>query len=405
MKLFLKYLTSIISLIFIVYLCFLNVKLFYEPEVKIDANTAYNNDVIKQLNFIKPKIDNHLGEDMQRIYPEGYFFSHVLYALAVAETKPLFNENDSFAINASYEIEKELECLYSNKGTQIFPQDMKPAYGIFYTGWTNYLLAKLLLNQNKKDTSQIRLFEDNCNEIYQSFIQSKTPYLESYKGLSWPADNIVAISSLALHDKIFKPKYQTFITNWISKIRSHVDDDGLVPHKVDYINATIIEEAKGSSQSLMLCFLYDIDTTFARQQFNIYKKLFVDYRFGLPGIREHKKGITKDGDIDSGPVILNIGGSASVVGVKTMSIYKENNLMIGLRNSIEAFGMATSDNNLKKYLFGQIPIADCFIAWTSTKAFIPNENKFDNWRFIFQLISFSILVFILGFNYWLYYKK
>lgn len=404
MKLFLKYLFSILSLIFIVYLSYINVKLFYKPEIKQYKNELYNNDVLKQLNFIKTKVDNHLGEDMQQIYPEGYFFSHVLYGLAVAEMKPLYTDSKLFTINASYEIDKELECLYSKNGTQIFPADLKPKYGIFYAGWTNYLLSKLLFNQNQKDSTQIKLFERKCDEIYQSFLQNKIPYLESYKGLSWPADNIVAIASLALHDKIFTPKYQTFIANWLTQIKSYLDKDGLIPHKVDCQTATTLEAAKGSSQSLLLCFLHDIDTIFARQQFNIYKKLFVDYGFGLPGIREHKKGISKSGDIDSGPVILNIGGSASVVGIKTMSIYNEPTLMVGLRNSIEAFGMSSSNKNSKKYLFGKIPIADCFIAWSSTNAYSIIEKRLNNWRWKFQLISFSILLFLVGFNYWLYKK-
>lgn len=413
MKTFFKYLFSILTLFLGSYLIYLNVKLYYTPEINECANNLYNNDVVKQLNFIKSKVDHHLGEDMQQIYPEGYFFSHVLYGLALSETKPLFYGDDQYAIDAPDEIDKELECLYSDKGTRIFPRNMKPAFGIFYAGWTNYLLAKKLTNQIIRDSSQIRLFEHNCDGIYQAFLQNKTPYLESYKGLSWPADNVVAIASLALHDKILTPKYQTFISGWLTQIKKYLDKDGLIPHKVDYQHASIIEAAKGSSQSLMLCFLHDIDTVFARQQFNLYKKLFVNYRFGLPGIREHKKGISKDGDIDSGPVILDIGGSASVVGLKTMSIYNETELMVGLRNSIEAFGMAYSSkdsphsfNNFdsKKYLFGQIPIADCFIAWSNVQAFSSDEDKLGNWRWKFQLISFAILLLLSGFNYWLYRK-
>ena len=351
---------------------------------------------------------------MQKIYPEGYFFSNVLYGLALSEEA--LNQNDSFKLEVEYELGSVFASLYSKEGTQIFPADLEPKYGIFYAGWTNYLLAKKLhaIPNYNRDSSDIQLFEQNCDEIYQAFHQKDMPYLESYKGLSWPADNIVAVASLALHDKILKPKYQDFIKAWIEKIQHYLDKDGLIPHKVDYKTGVTLEAAKGSSQSLLLCFLHDIDTTFARQQFTIYKKLFVDYRFGLPGIREHKKGVSADGDIDSGPVILDIGGSASVVGLKTMSIYNETELMVGLRNSIEAFGMAYTTKNSpnsfhnydsKKYLFGQIPIADCFIAWSSTSAYSADESKLGNWRWKFQLISLSILLFLVASNYWLYKRN
>lgn len=370
------------------------------------------------MQFIQEEIqEKQLGEKMQNIYPEGYFFSHVLCGLTMTDIHPIYfgEYNHNFGDSIPFGIDYILECLHSEKGTQIFPEDLKPKYGIFYAGWTNYLFAKKLkaIPYYNRDSSDIKLFEQNCDEIYQAFQQKDMPYLESYKGLAWPADNMVAVASLALHDKIFKSKYKEFIRSWIEKVKAKEDKDGLIPHQVYFKTNAVKEQAKGSSQSLLLCFLHDIDTTFARQQFNIYKKLFVDYRFGLPGIREHKKGISADGDIDSGPVILDIGGSASLVGLKTMSIYNETKLMVGLRNSIEAFGMAYSSKesphsfenyDTKKYLFGQIPIADCFIAWSNTNAYSSEEDKLGNWRWKFQLISLSILLFLVASNYWLYKK-
>ena len=70
---------------------------------------------------------------------------------------------------------------------------------------------------------------------------------------------------------------------------------------------------------------------------------------------------------------------------------------IGLRNSIEAFGCGFFWRGKKKYLFGTLPMADVFIAWSN--AVEPNRNaglRADrNWRWRFQLI-FLILVFVIG---------
>jgi len=41
----------------------------------------------------------------------------------------------------------------------------------------------------------------------------------------------------------------------------------------------------------MLNFLYEIDPSFAKQQFEIFDDLFKDSRFGLPGIRQYPRGV------------------------------------------------------------------------------------------------------------------
>ncbi len=407
MKTFFKYLISILSVLTACYLIYLNIKLYYTPDIQEYNQQHYNADVIRQLHFIQSELhQKNAGDAMQQLYPEGYFFSHVLYGLAISEMPPLFYKHNSFRIDANDEIAYVLHCLESDKGTQIFPKDMHPAYGIFYAGWKNYLLGKKLAGtfHLHRDSVEIRSYEQHCDEIVQAFEQKDIPYLESYKGYSWPADNVVAVASLALHDKIFPPKYADFIKRWIAKVKKTTDQNGLIPHKVDYMTGHMLEAAKGSSQSLILCFLNDIDTAFARQQFHMYKSLFADSRFGLPGIREHAKGISADGDIDSGPVILDIGGSASLVGLKTMSIYHERKLMVGLRNSIEAFGMSTSDQWKKKYLFGKMAVADCFIAWSSTHAFSEQEPALGNWRWKFQLICACCILLLFVVHRILYGK-
>ena len=44
-----------------------------------------------------------------------------------------------------------------------------------------------------------------------------------------------------------------------------------------------------------------------------YKKHFIEYKFGLPAVREYPIGMDSQGDVDSGPVILGIGTSAIAI--------------------------------------------------------------------------------------------
>jgi hypothetical protein len=157
-----------------------------------------------------------------------------------------------------------------------------------------------------------------CERIAQALAQSESPHLQSYPGAAWPADGVLCVATLALYDRIHPPKYQAVIQRWLRMTRANHDPLGLIPHEADAHDGTVLVPARGSSQSLMLAILPEIESVYARQQFALYKTHFTDYRVGLPGIREFPKGIVGTADTDSGPVLFQIGGAASIVGRRTM---------------------------------------------------------------------------------------
>ena len=231
------------------------------------------------------------------------------------------------------------------------------------------------------------LYIQFSDEIAVALNKSESPYLESYANACWPCDNIIAAASLPT-------TYNSTLLIWQHKVKQHLDENGLIPHSVTFPEGKPHAIGRGNSLSLGLHYLHSIDSVFAAEQFSIYQKLYIDERLGLPGIREHRKGKGGAGDIDSGPVIWGIGGAASIVGQKTMATFNEWDTYIGLRNSIEAFGAAYTWDGKKKYLFGQMPMADTFIAWSNVSA-KESEIKAGNWRWKFQLISLGLLFFLV----------
>lgn len=145
----------------------------------------------------------------------------------------------------------------------------------------------------------------------------------------------------------------------------------------------------------------EIDEEFAVEQFQKYKTHFLDWRWGMPGIREYPKGSTGHGDVDSGPVIFEIGGAASIVGQRTMGAYGDWLHYKGLGNCIEAFGVGNKSNEGKQYLFGQLPMADAFIAWSNSieKSEITLNQK-EYWRLKTQLLSLFVVLMLV----WLFKK-
>jgi hypothetical protein len=153
------------------------------------------------------------------------------------------------------------------------------------------------------------------------------------------------------------------IARWLAKVKAHTDVDGCIPHAWDPITDMAVESARGSSQGLMNCFLPVIDSLLARDQYERYCDRFLDVSFGVPIVREYPKGQNGSGDVDSGPVIFGAGSSATIVGAGACRANRDWSHAQAVDASIEGFGLPIG-NERERYLFGQLPIADLFIAWT-----------------------------------------
>jgi hypothetical protein len=383
---------------------FINVKINYSPQLEISETDTLNHDLIKELRGLKKALSRHADEEMQNLYPEGYLFINALYGLAWCnfleniKSKPniYFNEGHS-------EIQDAWNKINSNVGRAPFNEDLPLAYGAFYTGWNTFLLGKKLSIEDSsgRDLNEVMQFKKQCDQISLA-IKDKI-YPVSYVGAAWPADAITCVASLALHDKLFPEKYATQINMWIATVKLKLDHHGLIPHSIDPASNKTVETARGSSQSLMLIFLKEIDPDFAHDQFKIYQAKFVDQKLGLTGIREYPKGEYGIGDVDSGPVLLQLGSAATIVGMHTLQLYGEEKSAAEIRNTLEAFGFSTENKGSKRYLFGLLPMADAFITWGHS-AMSPTSPKADFTTFhIYSLVILLILIFLLWF--WFKPKK
>ncbi len=386
----------------------LNLSLYHQATFETRTSGSIQVDVLHQLGHLKNKMHRGASRKMQRLFPEGFIFINALYGLTWAETIATLDEEDPIFQNGIKEINWTIAAMDSDYGKHIFSEKLHPTYGAFYNGWTNYLRGKKLALQApaRRDSLEIQHFQENCAALALAFQVSESPYLMSYSGAAWPADNLVCMAALSIHDQIFRPKFTINKQIWLEKVKARLDPETqLIPHSVKPNTGYARQGPRGSSQSLMNVFLLDIDKDFACEQFEIYRELFLDYRFGLPGIREYPKGKIGRGDVDSGPVILDVGGAASIVGIKAMALYGDRMIFDGLRTSVEGFGVAIDSGKKKRYLFGQLAMADAFIAWANASnpgewhseempCSFPHLHYCSNWRQNFQLRSL-VLLFIL----------
>lgn len=400
MRKLLKYILLTPFALAIVWLTYLNLQLHHHPKIAHENDSVINQDVLYQLQYLDQKIDQGAAHEMQNLFPEGFIFLHSLYVLAWSDIATDMSQESEHFATAIQEMDQSLGRMQSADGKRVFPESMDFQYGAFYNGWLTYSVGSRLLLQS--DSLLELRFQQHCKQIAAAYRNNDYQYLESYRDAIWAADNMVCLASLRRHDELYLSQYEGVVDSCLIQIKANlVEETGLIPHSSSTATNQSLEGARGSSQSLILNFLIEIDSSFAITQFDIYKELFLDRRLGLYGIREYPKGTRGEGDIDSGPVIWDIGGAASIVGMRTFMRYGEVEIARSLQNSVEAFGVSLRWNGRKRYLLGALPMADAFIAWGNGL----NQRQsvkvnFPKWRF--HLLSLLLILLLGSLIFWIF---
>jgi hypothetical protein len=383
----LRFLLTLLSLLLLALSTMFNWRLYYNPQLTVKDRDTVNYDALCQLRYLRDALERGADVEMQGWYPEGYMFFNTMYGLGWCDFAAPLDRRSILYEEAHVELQRAFNNLNSEAGRDVFDQSLSLPYGAFYNGWFSYLLGKKLSIElpQKRDSAEVRLFLTHCEKISKAI--KINPFPESYYGSSWPIDAVLCVAALALHDRIFEPTYKPVIERWWQKVHLHLDPSGLIPHKVNPITGVPVENARGSSQSLMQCFLPEIAND--EHGFEIYRRLFLEDVAGLYGVREYPKGVAGDGDIDSGPIIFSMGGAATIVGIRAMYMSEDFDNYQALRNSSEALAFPRTNEGRKKYLFGKLPIVDAFMAWVSVCPGSSSGNLKTNapWRTKFQIIS------------------
>jgi hypothetical protein len=393
-------------------LIYLNIRLYYRPTVDAVGNDLINKDLLLEARSLREQMDNRIDIQMQQIYPEGYVFMNALYGLTWVELARTSSIDAEIHREAVQEVQRAFDNIDSDLGKNPFEKSLPIPYGAFYGGWKHYLLgAKISVETiSRANPSELKMYLKHCEHVASILKDSTMLYSPSYKGGIWPADFLINVATLAQHDQLFKPKYELTIQQWVARVQKNLDKYGLIPHHVKNTKGSVAESARGSSQSLMLPFLMEIDRAFALQQFERYSALFKDVRIGIPVILEYAKGSSGEGDIDSGPIWLGAGASATIAGMRTLKVYNDRMSYLGIRNAVEAFGFAQSIFGQKKYLFGKMPMADVFIAWGHAQDSLlegevirdaPWRNKF----FIYSILPAVLLILLITRYHGIMYSK
>jgi hypothetical protein len=393
-----------IPFLFVGIILLVNTKLHTGPD--LSDPISVRNDVRHQLAYLSHQIHHQeLGARMQRLFPEGFLFTHVLYGLTWCELALAEPEADNGM--ALGEARYSFSQINSDLGRSTFLRDMVPQYGMFYNAWRNYLLAKIVEASRGQNREEVQLFTALSRGIAYDFETSVSAFPDSYPDQSWPADACVGMATLAIYNRMVAPTYDSLVEHWVKRVQiRRAPDSKLLPHKTQSETAALIEGPRGCSGVLNLYFLPEIDAQLAVDQFHRFDSLFGYSRLGLSTVREYPRGQSGMGDVDSGPVILGVGFSATIVGIGAYLKFGEVANAQAISDAVEALGFSYRWGGRKRYIWGMMAVADAFIAWARVQRADPNvtalrppKNEAHGSKAGFHGISLGLIAVILAWRF------
>jgi len=316
-------------------------------------------DAVAQLRYLDDAIADGAATDMQRLFPEGFLFTHALVGLAWIDVGLGLPEGAPLRDHAAERARAALTASLSEQGRLPFPAELPPDHGAFYAGWTTWLRAGI--HQLDPDPAERAALVSACAIIAEAYGDSETPFLPSYQGAAWPVDSVVAVTALAPCQRATGIDHGAVIERWLRQARAA--NTPLIPHTAHPETGAPTSPPRGTSTAMTLRFLHEIDPAWSSEMYAAFQEQLVVHRLGLPGVQEHLDGSGR-GDVDSGPLVAGVSLSASAVAAGAARIHGDAQLADALLSVGEVLALPLTLGGKKRYAFGLLPVGDAFGAWT-----------------------------------------
>lgn len=319
-----------------------------------------------QTRWLLDQIDAGAPERMQQLFPEGYLFTVVLTGLAL--TADPAAGDDAAAAGTGM-----LALADSPLGTAPFAEVDSPRFGAFHSGWTLLLAAqnaRVEAGPGPVDPVVAEALRRRAEPLLQALAGSDTGLLESYPGQTWPCDTVVAVAALHEASRVVPlPGLDEVTARWLGQMEAIRDPaSGLLPHRTTP-QGQVLQGPRATSQSIIQAFW---PTIVGRRQATAdwlrFRRTFVDRRLGVTAVREYPLGAAGSGDVDSGPLVLGLSASASVVTLAAARAHGDHALASDLDRAAELVGGGVTVLGRRCYAGCQLAVGDAFLAWARTRA-------------------------------------
>jgi hypothetical protein len=221
-----------------------------------------------------------------------------------------------------------------------------------YLGYFNILLSmNRLLNPESR---YAQLNEDVSKALMRRLERNPILTLETYPNQRYPVDNCAVIASIGLYDRATGADHSVLIKRWVENFKNRYIDKktGLLIQTVGP-KGEALGYPRGSGSTLGLYFLSYAEPGFAREMYRAVKNELAStcLKFGI--VREYPRGILSGSmDIDSGPIVLGYGFSATGFTIAGSKIFRDRSYFKRLYATAHFAGTPYDKKGTKTFVTG-----------------------------------------------------
>lgn len=210
------------------------------------------------------------------------------------------------------------------------------------------------------DNRYDQIYHSICSTMNRRLLASTGLNLQTYPGeYVYIPDMLVAIVALKLYSRQYGGKYDSTVQKWIDNMKEkHLSEaSGLIASMVmsDYDGPSCVT-IKGSYTALSCYYLTFIDEDFARNQYEIFKTLFLKKQ-PITGFKEYSyKSPVLAMDIDAGPIIFGLSPTGSAFGIGPVTYFGDTTLRKKLLHTAELAGTTVSVHGERHYLLANLAL-------------------------------------------------
>jgi len=242
-----------------------------------------------------------------------------------------------------------------------------------YLGYTNLAIA---LHRSLVRPSRYDVLGDRITAALARRIDaSRSGMIETYPGVTFPVDTASTVGSIGLSDRASGQDHHASIAKYSAAVRARFLVDGLLV-QIAAPDGEAWDRARGSGTALAAYFLSFADLDLSRELWKGARAKLYDEVLGFGAVREYAPGATGAGDIDSGPIVLGFGVSASGFAMAPARIHGDRAAYAGLFATVHLFGAPYDDGKTYTHVTGG-PLGDAIMLAMMTAAPAPRAARAD----------------------------
>jgi hypothetical protein len=177
---------------------------------------------------------------------------------------------------------------------------------------------------------------------------------QTYPGETYPPDLATVAATVALHDRATGRTGDPALERWLATYRAEAVDPatGMLVQRLSPESGRPADRPRGSGTAFASFFLVYADPILSA---DLYAALAIQaerHALGCSAVREYPRGVRGRGDIDSGPVVLGLGVSATGFALAGARAHGDEATYRGLLRTACLFGLPVPHRGGRWFLTG-----------------------------------------------------